>query len=176
MKKQKEQKQKKPPTEVMSVRMTKPECDLIRDIAHEYDLTASQIIRLVLNSNMKKYVRRVYTDPEQGEMILTAIRDASEDMSDIKTNLHRIGVNFNQDIKLRQMQKQYDELTKKIQWVSDPTVLEDMFARRGMLEASLTQLKAARSGNQADINLVTQWMKMFDDASKRMSDALWHIR
>ena len=66
MKKEKEQKQKKPPTEVMSVRMTKPECDLIRDIAHEYDLTSSQIIRLVLNSNMKKYVRRVYTDPEQG--------------------------------------------------------------------------------------------------------------
>ena len=74
------------------------------------------------------------------------------------------------------MQKQYDELTKKIQWVSDPTVLEDMFARRGRLEASLTQLKAARSGDPVDITLVTQWMKKFDDASKRMSDALWHIR
>ena len=179
MGKDKEKTPKKPATRVWSFRLTQSESDLIDKLAAEYDVTPSHVMRLVMSSNIKKYFGDLkYMDHDQGVEIKKIITDIAEYLSKIRYELNRIGVNYNQDVKLRQVQKKYDELTVCVQQTSasDFTVLESLLAQRGNLEKTLNQLKATRSGNPVDINQVTQWLATFDNSAKKVSDALWHIR
>lgn len=177
MGKDKEKTPKKPATRVRSFRLTQSESDLIDKLAAEYDVTPSHVMRLVMSSNIKKYFGDLkYMDHDQGVEIKKIITDIAEYLSKIRYELNRIGVNYNQDMKLRQAQKKFDELTVRIQRTSDITVLESLLVQRGNLEKTLNQLKATRSGNPVDINQVTQWLATFDNSAKKVSDALWHIR
>lgn len=177
MGKDKEKTPKKPATRVRSFRMTEPESNMIDKLAAEYDVTPSHVLRLIMSANMKKYFNDLkYMDHEQGAEIKEIITDIAEYLSKIRYELNRIGVNYNQDMKLRQAQKKFDELTVRIQRTSDITVLESLLVQRGNLEKTLNQLKATRSGNPVDINQVTQWLATFDNSAKKVSDALWRIR
>ncbi len=50
-----------------TVRFTEEETELIKQLADEYDLSDSQVIRLAMNGGMEEFLGNVrYVDPETG--------------------------------------------------------------------------------------------------------------
>ena len=70
------------------------------------------ILRLLVSHNLEKVMgRRLYVEREQGEQILKTVREAGDTLNGLRYEINKIGVNYNQDVKARNMQRKDAELT-----------------------------------------------------------------
>ena len=89
-----------------------PLSDALDELASEYDMTPSQVLRLLVSHNLEKVMgRRLYVEREQGEQILKTVREAGDTLNGLRYEINKIGVNYNQDVKARNMQRKDAELT-----------------------------------------------------------------
>ena len=70
------------------------------EIAKENGISKAQLIRYIVDNRMVDYLGSIkFIDSEQGEEIQQEIMSVMNELSAVKTELHRIGVNYNQEIK-----------------------------------------------------------------------------
>ena len=82
------------------VRFTAEANEALDEIAKENGISKAQLIRYIVDNRMVDYLGAIrYIDPEQGEEIQTEIQELMNVLTAVKTELHRIGVNYNQEIK-----------------------------------------------------------------------------
>lgn len=82
------------------VRFTAEANEALDEIARENGISKAQLIRYIVDNRMVDYLGAIrYIDPEQGEEILAAIQELTNVLTAVKAELHRIGVNYNQEIK-----------------------------------------------------------------------------
>ena len=87
---------------------------LLVTLAKENGLTVSDIVRLSVGNALERYLDKVrYVSPEQGRMIHETIISLGNTLVDIQEQIHRIGVNFNQEIRLRNCRKKLESVTRQ---------------------------------------------------------------
>ena len=74
--------------------------EALDEIVRENGISKAQFIYYIVDNRMVDYLGAIrYIDPEQGEEILAVIQELMNVLTAVKTELHRIGVNYNQEIK-----------------------------------------------------------------------------
>ena len=82
----------------------------IDNVAKNSGCSTAEAIRRSLDGSLCKYSDEVqYVDKEQGEAIKELLGSVYTEMSGMRTELHRIGVNYNQEVKLKNQQNKFDE-------------------------------------------------------------------
>ncbi len=82
------------------VRFTAEANKTLDEIAEENGISKAQLIRYIVDNRMVDYLGSIkFIDPEQGEEIQREIMSVMNELSAVKTELRRIGVNYNQEIK-----------------------------------------------------------------------------
>lgn len=82
----------------------------IDNLAKSGGCSTAEIIRRLLDDSWKKYLDGVqYVDREQGEIIKELLGNVYTELSGMRTELHRIGVNYNQEVKLKNLENKYAE-------------------------------------------------------------------
>lgn len=82
------------------VRFTAEANEALDEIAKENGISKAQLIRYIVDNRMVDYLGSIkFIDPEQGEEIQQEIMSVMNELSAVKTELRRIGVNYNQEIK-----------------------------------------------------------------------------
>lgn len=70
---------------------------VIRDMADEYGVSFSEVLRLAIDGHLEQYLGQVqYMDAEQGKKIRQQCAVLGTQMQSIRNELNRIGVNINQ--------------------------------------------------------------------------------
>lgn len=82
------------------VRFTAEANAALDEIAKENNISKAQLIRYIVDNRMVDYLGSIkFLDPEQGKNIRREIMRVMNEVSAVKTELRRIGVNYNQEIK-----------------------------------------------------------------------------
>ena len=99
----------------VTVRFTGEAWKVLHDVAADNHITAAELIRLCVDNRLAAYLQTVdYIDAEQGAAILKEKRAIREtllqvynEMAAVRLELNRIGVNFNQEVKRRNIIQKY---------------------------------------------------------------------
>ena len=126
----------------LTVRFTGPAIDTIRSIAKEHGFSAAEIIRFTMDNKLKEYLGSVqFMDYDQGEEIRLGINGLTKAISEVGRELNRIGVNYNQEVRLHNIEKkrkesgnsselQYEEnLIMNSNWAFDKSEVADLFEK-----------------------------------------------
>lgn len=82
------------------VRFTAEANKALDEIAEENGISKAELIRYIVDNRMVDYLGSIkFLDPEQGEEIRRDIMRVMNELTAVKTELRRIGVNYNQEIK-----------------------------------------------------------------------------
>lgn len=78
----------------------------IDSLAKNNACSAAKIIRLIMEDRLNKFLATVqYVDKEQGEVIKMLHEKVFTEMSGMRMELNRIGVNYNQEVRLKNLEK-----------------------------------------------------------------------
>ena len=92
----------------ITVRFSPEARDAIRDFAAEHGVSQAEIVRMAAVGNLYRYFGDIrFIDPEQGAEIKRCVMALLDTVSKIHTELNRIGVNYNQEIRLKQIERRY---------------------------------------------------------------------
>lgn len=93
-----------------TVRLPQKIKDKIDNLAKSNGCSAAELIRLSIDGGLNKYLDEVqYIDKEQGEAIKGMFGKVFTEMANIKTELNRIGVNYNQEVKLKNLERKFSQ-------------------------------------------------------------------
>lgn len=94
-----------------TVRLPESVYNKFSDLAKKSNSKLSDIIRHTLEFSLEKYLKRVgYSDNEKTAELLASVRELSNICGDIFNEVHRIGINYNQEIKLKNAKKKYNDI------------------------------------------------------------------
>lgn len=157
-----------------TVRFTEEETELIKQLADEYDLSDSQVIRLAMNGGMEEFLGNVrYVDPETGLAMKEAVMRCGNIMQGVQDELHRIGVNFNQAVKLEHIRRKEEALDREWKYGS-------VDVRLGVAEKK-NELKKEKEGIESGTGTLSKeeldtLLGRYEDATKEVSKILWHTQ
>ena len=82
----------------------------IDNLAKSGGCSTAEIIRRTVDGSLNKYCDGLqYVDREQGEAVKKLVGSVYTELSGIRTELNRIGVNYNQEVKLKNLERKYAE-------------------------------------------------------------------
>lgn len=132
----------------ITVRFTADAMDVIQQIAEANKMSKAELVRMAVDDRLIKYLESVvFIDEDQGEKVRKELYELGTVLGEIKLELNRIGVNINQQTRIKNMQYKYG----------------------GAVAKAGEKNNLAFSG---EMNII---MKRFEDAAKRVGDALCHI-
>ena len=92
----------------LTVRLPLNVKEKIENLAKNGGCSTAEIIRRAVDGNLNKYLDNVqYVDREQGEAIKKQLENLFTEISGMRMELNRIGVNYNQELKLQNLGKQF---------------------------------------------------------------------
>lgn len=110
----------------ITVRFTQDAYDAIRDVADDNSISKAELVRMALAGNLSEYLGDIrIIDKQQGAEIKGQITALFDTVSEVKNELHRIGVNFNQEVKLRNIKRKYGEEKSAKRTAEEQAVLDD---------------------------------------------------
>lgn len=131
----------------------------IESLAKSGNCSTAEIVRRAVDGNLNKYLSGVqYVDKEQGEAIKKAILNACTELSGIKTELHRIGVNYNQEVRLKNLGNKYS---------SSPVDVKELLNERDSI------VKECKGFSPEVINEI---MKRFDTTAEEFINNMAYTR
>lgn len=93
----------------VTVRLTSEIYDVIAGIADRNDISKAEAVRLAVDNRLLDYVGKVqYVYPEQGKEIRLLLGKLATEIQKIRMEINRIGVNYNQEMKLKNIEKKYE--------------------------------------------------------------------
>lgn len=94
----------------VTIRLPLREKEKIDNLAKSGGCSTAEIIRRLLDDSWKKYLDGVqYVDGEQGETIKELLGNIYTELSGMRTELRRIGVNYNQQTRLKHLENKFAE-------------------------------------------------------------------
>lgn len=92
----------------MTVRFSTDDWDTIESLARKNGINKTELVRIALAGNLARYLGtiRIINDKQATE-IKELIKALLDEVSAVKIELHRIGVNYNQSIRLKQIERKY---------------------------------------------------------------------
>lgn len=96
----------------ITVRFTVGAIEAIGDVAHKHSMTKAEIVRLAVDGRLSTYLGNlVYVDNKKADAIHKEISELGTKLEKIRFELNRIGVNYNQEMKLKNIEKKYSKRT-----------------------------------------------------------------
>ena len=93
----------------MSVSLPSETYNSLVGLAREYNVSMAFIIRLAVEKRLSDYLGGIrYIDREQADKIHTAAMEILDETRLILNNIRRIGVNYNQELRLKNAEKKYE--------------------------------------------------------------------
>ena len=99
----------------MTVRFDKGAYNVIGDVAKRNGVSKADIVRFVVDNKLEKYLSDIrYIDENQGRTINKNIIKIGNILVSIRDELNRIGVNYNQEVRLKNLQNKIREKEQEI--------------------------------------------------------------
>lgn len=99
----------------ISARINEKVDEVMKDMAKEFDVPFSQVVRLAIDGHLEKYLGTVrYIDGDQGEYMKRATALIANELQGIRTALNRLGVNVNQIAKWNNIDRRISLLEKQL--------------------------------------------------------------
>ena len=144
----------------------------MKDMAKEFDVPFSQVVRLAIDGHLEKYLGTVrYIDGDQGEYMKRATALIANELQGIKTALNKLGVNVNQLAKWNNIDRRISLLEKQLQ-TANPS--EQRYINMRLQE--LHRAQAACNWSYFTLFSVEKYMEQLDNASERIGKELWHTQ
>ena len=100
--------QKREKLQCMSVRFTPGAMSAIGDIAARHNMTKAEIVRITVDNRLSSYLSNlVYLDDKKAKRIEKKVTELGTTLDKIRLELNRIGVNYNQEIRLKNIERKY---------------------------------------------------------------------
>ena len=94
----------------VTVRFTAEAWEAIRDTAAENGVSMAELVRMAVAGNLSRYLGDIrIVDQQQAAEIKKAITALCDTVSRTEMELHRIGLNYNQEVRLMQIQRKYGD-------------------------------------------------------------------
>lgn len=117
----------------VTVRFTAEAWEAIRDTAAENGVSMAELVRMAVAGNLSRYLGDIrIVDKRQAAEIKKAIAALCDTVSRTEIELHRIGKNFNQQVRLMEIQRKYGDL----KYASWDTRLRKIEEERAVMEDS----------------------------------------
>lgn len=92
----------------MTVRFSTDAWDAIESLARKNGMNKTELVRMALAGNLARYLGTIrIIDDKQAAEIKELIKALLDEVSAVKMELHRIGVNYNQAVRLKQIERKY---------------------------------------------------------------------
>ena len=146
----------------VTVRFPRETWDRLREIADCIGVSQAQVVRDAVTYEMEHYAKYVhYVDKQQGKDIKAAIMSLTKAINEVQMELNRIGVNYNQEIRLKQIERKY--AGKK---------LNDIGAIKSKIREEETVKAECNGFTREDLDAI---MKRYEDATAKVGEVLCHI-
>ena len=156
----------------ISARINEKVDEVMKDMAKEFDVPFSQVVRLAIDGHLEKYLGTVrYIDGDQGEYMKRATALIANELQRIKTALNKLGVNVNQIAKWNNIDRRISLLEKQLQ-TANPA--EQRYINMRLQE--LHRAQAACNWSYFTLFSVEKYMEQLDNASERIGKELWHTQ
>lgn len=156
----------------ISARINEKVDEVMKDMAKEFDVPFSQVVRLAIDGHLEKYLGTVrYIDGDQGEYMKRATALIANELQGIKTALNKLGVNVNQIAKWNNIDRRISLLEKQLQ-TANPA--EQRYINMRLQE--LHRAQAACNWSYFTLFSVEKYMEQLDNASERIGKELWHTQ
>lgn len=156
----------------ISARINEKVDEVMKDMAKEFDVPFSQVVRLAIDGHLEKYLGTVrYIDGDQGEYMKRATVLIANELQGIKTALNKLGVNVNQLAKWNNIDRRISLLEKQLQ-TANPA--EQRYINMRLQE--LHRAQAACNWSYFTLFSVEKYMEQLDNASERIGKELWHTQ
>lgn len=144
------------------------------DMAKEYDCSLAEIVRLSVDDALIFYLGMVkYVDVETGKHIISTLGRLETVVADIRNQLLRIGVNYNQELKLKHIENKTKELAKKL---SDKTLDNETRKEiRRQYDELILQGNSYRNMPTLDVDVMDNLMTRYEKATEKLGGELWRI-
>ena len=156
----------------ISARINEKVDEVMKDMAKEFDVPFSQVVRLAIDGHLEKYLGTVrYIDGDQGEYMKRATALIANELQGIKTAMNKLGVNVNQLAKWNNIDRRISLLEKQLQ-TANPS--EQRYINMRLQE--LHRAQAACNWSYFTLFSVEKDMEQLDNASERIGKELWHTQ
>ena len=156
----------------ISARINQKVDEVMKDMAKEFDVPFSQVVRLAIDGHLEKYLGTVrYIDGDQGEYMKRATALIANELQGIKTAMNKLGVNVNQLAKWNNIDRRISLLEKQLQ-TAKPS--EQRYINMRLQE--LHRAQAACNWSYFTLFSVEKYMEQLDNASERIGKELWHTQ
>ena len=156
----------------ISARINEKVDEVMKDMAKEFDVPFSQVVRLAIDGHLEKYMGTVrYIDGDQGEYMKRATALIANELQGIKTAMNKLGVNVNQLAKWNNIDRRISLLEKQLQ-TANPS--EQRYINMRLQE--LHRAQAACNWSYFTLFSVEKYMEQLDNASERIGKELWHTQ
>jgi len=145
----------------VTVRLSSHTVKMLDGLATENDVTRADVVREIINGRMEEYLNKVrYVDREQGIQILEGINELLISFDRIRQQLRYIGNNYNQEVKLMNIEKKYGDRPLDFQTINQK------YSEIEQIEKECSTLK---------IEDVDRLINQFTDAVKGLEDVIYAV-
>lgn len=146
----------------------------IQDLADEYGVSKSEVVRLAVAGGLEKYLGNLkYVDEQYAKIINANIMILANLMQDIKSELRRIGVNYNQQVKAMHEKK---KMSVGRSLVDKPTLADMRRKKEELMGRRLTKdVQKVSQEPELDVDAIKNLIEQYEKKSEEVGDVLWHI-
>ena len=156
----------------ISARINEKVDEVMKDMAKEFDVPFSQVVRLAIDGHLEKYLGTVrYIDGDQGENIQRTMAIIANELQGIRNELNKIGVNVNQVAKWNNLERQIERLNAEYKTATP--VRKKEIQERLMY---LTRVQKSVNWNYFSLFAVEKYLDRFDAVAERVGEQLWHTQ
>lgn len=144
----------------LCVRFSPGAFDAIKGVAAVNHVSMAELVRMAVAGNMADYLGTVkILDRKQAVEIRELLREIMNEMVRIRLELNRIGVNYNQEVRLKNLEHKY----KGKYSITD---IQDMMREKDEIE------QECRGFSKGDMDRL---MGEYEAATQKVGEALWRI-
>ncbi len=140
----------------------------IKKLSEEFNESFSSVVRFAVEGELKKYLGTVrYINQEQATEILTAVNELTCVCRVILNEVRRIGVNFNQEIRLKNAYKKYVDIQ-----MQKNVSIDKIYRAKEEYDAEIKEINNTCLDKKELDDILTRFEKNVD----KVEELLWHIQ
>ncbi len=154
----------------ISARINEKVDEVMKDMAKEFDVPFSQVVRLAIDGHLEKYLGTVRYINSNCRYMKRATALIANELQGIKTALNKLGVNVNQLAKWNNIDRRISLLEKQLQ-TANPS--EQRYIN---MRLRIHKTQVACNWSYFTLFSVEKYMEQLDNASERIGKELWHTQ
>ena len=162
----------------LTTRFTEPTYGIIRDLSIDYNESMAEVTRMATESSLDKYFSVIrWLDHEDAKVINHNIAITAKLFKDAVFQLRKIGVNYNQNTHLTNLQKQIEAYDKKIQSLgpTETALLMKYLEEQGALKKQKADLETQIEDHGLDVSAIEKLVNQLTAATTKCGDELCRI-